>query len=87
MEPDNVMSQISLFAEAPAASLTNARLEASVNPLVSMHTEYSIKCFVAIATLELARRNLFNLANSGHFGHLGNERMIIVYVLDCIDRF
>lgn len=87
MEPDYVMTEVSLFAEAPAAGLTNARLEASVNPLVSMYTKYPIEGFVAITALELVGRNLLDFAQRCHLGHLANERMIIVYVLDCIYGF
>lgn len=84
MESDYVVAEVSLFAEAAPASLANARLETRVNPLVSMYTENPIERFVAITALELTWRDLLDLANGGHLGHLGDERVIIVDVLDCI---
>jgi len=87
MESYYMVAEVPLFAESPSAGLANARLETRVNPLVSMYTENPIEGFVAITALELSWRNLLNLANCCHLGHLCNERVVIVYVLDCIYRF
>lgn len=86
MEADYVVAQVSLLAEATAAGLANAWLETRVDALVPVDTEDPIECFLAIPTLKLARRNFLDFAHRGHLGYLGNERMIVVNVLDCINR-
>lgn len=86
MKSNNVMSQVSFLAEAPSASLTNTRFESRMNPFVPVDTEDPVKGFVAVTALKLARRDLLDFTDRGHLGHLSDERVIIVNVLDCIDR-
>jgi hypothetical protein len=83
MKPNYVMTKIPFLAESPTACLADARLEASVHPLMPVNTEYPIERLVAITALELTGRDLLDLAHRGHLGHLGDQRMIIVDILDC----
>lgn len=72
MESNYVMPKISLLAEAPSTGLADARLEARMNPLVSMYTENSIEGLVTVTALKLTRGDFLDLAHGSHFGHLGN---------------
>lgn len=72
-----MVTEVPLLAEATTTGFANARLETRVNPLVPMDAEDPVECLVAVATLELSRSDLDDLTYSGHFGHLGNERMVV----------
>lgn len=82
-----MMSQISLLAKTSSASFANARLEPSMHSLMPMDAEYPVKGFVTISAFELTRRDFLNIADCGHFGHLGDQRVVVVKVLDSVDSF
>lgn len=84
MKPNYVMPQVPLLAKTSSASLANARLEPSMDPLVPVHAEYPIEGLVAVSALKLTRRDLLDVAHGGHFGHLRDQRVIVVQVLDSV---
>jgi len=87
VEADYVVAQVALLAETASARFADARLEASVHPLVPMDTKYPVEGLLAVATLELAGRNLLNLAHNCHLGHLANQRVAAaVQLLDGAHR-